>query len=249
MTAKAFASPVAYFNIGVNSSAAENSATAAASSFAFKASDTFTFTVDGQAVKLSKTGYTASGTFATAVMDLWNAKYASPTTKSRWVLASRAGTADDPLGTNSVVIEATASDKGSREIGAAMSAAMSAQTKASSSIGIVIGNDQNFTKSTGDNIAQGSDVLLTLTADTAGDLLGEIGEYNDALSNAANAVSITATALELSSSRRPNGASASSAAETATNVFATESRLDVVLPEEANAAVAAASTFSRLGWL
>jgi len=132
-----------------------------------------------------------------------------------------------------------------------MSASHSAgKTATFSNVGIVIGNDQNFTRSSADNIAQGSDVLVTLEADTAGSLLGEIGTYNKAQSNAAKTVSTSVDALELSSSLRPNGAAASSNVETATNVYASESRLDVVIPEEPNAAADDNSiSFSRIGWL
>ena len=62
--------------------------------------------------------------------------------------------------------------------------------------------------------------------------------------NAAGAkqISVNAAALELSSSARPNGAAASSNVETAANQYSTESRLDVVIPEEANAAAASNAT-------
>jgi len=251
MTATAYASPRALFNIGLNSSSAENSATAATAAFAFNASDTFTITVDGISASVtSAAATTATGTFANSIMTAWN-KVASPSAAYRWSLSSRAGASTDPLGTNSVVIVATAKDKGSREIGAAMSASHSAgKTATFSNVGIAIGNDQNFTRSAADNIAQGSDLLVTLTADTAGELLGEIGYYNKSQSNAARTVSTSIDALELSSSFKPNGAAASTNVETATNVYANESRLDVVYPEEANAAAASnAVSFSRVGWL
>jgi hypothetical protein len=251
MTAQAYASPRAFFNIGLNSSSAENSATAATAAFAFNVSDTFTITVDGIAASVTAAAATtATGTFANSIMDAWNIK-ASPSAAYRWSLSSRAGTASDPLGTNSVVIIATAKDKGSREIGAPMKASHSAgKTATFSNVGIAIGNDQDFTRSSADNIAQGSDVLITFEADTAGSLLGEVGSYGGTNGEAARQISITSTALELSSSLRPNGAAASSNVETATNVFASESRLDVVIPEEANAAEASnAKSFSRIGWL
>ena len=90
--------------------------------------------------------------------------------------------------------------------------------------------------------------MVTLAADTAGDLLGEVGKYGADYGTGAKAVSTTGTAVELSSSRRPN--SAASAAETVTNQYSTESRLDVVIPEEANAAATSNATdFSRIGWL
>ena len=92
--------------------------------------------------------------------------------------------------------------------------------------------------------------MVTLTADTAGDLLGEVGEYGDNYGTGAKAVSTTGTAVELSSSARPNGIASASNVETATNQYSTESRLDVVIPEEANAAATSNATdFSRIGWL
>ena len=249
MTAQAYASPRAFINIGLNSSAAENVKTASSSSFGMIASDSFTMTIAGEATTVSKTVYTTSASLANDLMTQWKAAHDSATNDGRWTLSSRAGASGDPLGTNSVVIIATADDKGSRHIGAAISASASLFSNSLSSVGIVIGNDQNFTKSTGDNIAQGSDVLVTFTADTAGSLLGQVGSYGGTNAAGAKQISVNAAALELSSSARPNGAAASSNVETAANQYSTESRLDVVIPEEANAAAASnAVSYNRTGW-
>ena len=252
MTATAYASPRAFIQVASNSSLAENSATAASTGFAFSVSDTFAITIDGEKSTISKTSYATASALVTAWIAQWNDEHNDAANDGRWTLSQRAAVATDPLGDQGVVIIATADDKGSREIGASMAVAVGAggTTATFTSVGYAIGNDQNFTKSTGDNIAQGSDVMVTLTADTAGDLLGEVGKYGAAYGTGAKAVSTTGTAVELSSTRRPNGVAASSAAETVTNQFSTESRLDVVIPEEANAAAASNATdFSRIGWL
>jgi len=247
MTAVAFASPRAFINIGVNSAAAENAKTASSTAFGMIASDTFTMTIAGEATTLSKTAYTSSVTLANALITEWRAAHDSATNDGRWTLSSRAGAATDPLGTNSVVIIATADDKGSRHIDAVIEASASLYSNSLSSIGVVIGNDQNFTRSTGDNLAQGSDVLVTFAADTAGSLLGQVGSYGGTNAAGAKQISVNAAALELSSSSKPN--STASAAETAANQYSTESREDVVIPEEANAAATSnAVSYDRTGW-
>lgn len=84
------------------------------------------------------------------------------------------------------------------------------------------------------------------------DLLSEIGYYGDGSSTkGVGQTSVTGGAglgTELTSTFKPN--STASAAETAANIYPTESRLDVTIPEEANAAAASnAVDFSRIEWL
>ena len=252
MTATAYASPRALIQVAANTSLAENSATAASTGFAFSVSDTFAITIDGEKSTISKTSYATATALVNAWITQWNDEHNDAANDGRWTLSTRTAVSGDPLQANGVVLIATADDKGSREIGAPMAVAVGAggTTATFTSVGYAIGNDQNFTKSTGDNIAQGSDVMVTLAADTAGDLLGEVGKYGDNYGTGAKAVSTTGTAVELSSSARPNGIASASNVETVTNQYSAESRLDVVIPEEANAAATSNATdFSRIGWL
>ena len=247
------ASPIAYINIGLNTPLAENSATTAKSTFAFAASDTFTMSIDGQAVTITGAdATTATITFINNVMAKWNALHGSTNTSTaRWVLTSAAGNATitDPMSFGSMRIIATANDKGSREIDAPMSASWSTTGfLTDSSVGIAIGNTQNYTLSSVDNKAQGNDLLVTIAATTAGSLLAETGNYGTVQSNAVKNVSVTTGLVELSSSYNPN--IAGSNVDTASNLYVTESRLDVVIGAELNAAAASnAVSFSRVGWL
>ena len=116
----------------------------------------------------------------------------------------------------------------------------------------MIGNLQNETKLTTDNIAQGTYVAVTLTADTGGSLLGEIGKTGDAEGTGVKAAKFsgTATTVSLTTSVTDPNSDTASAVITATNRYVHDSRSDVVMPTET---VAAASTngvsYSRVSWL
>jgi len=261
MTYTLNASPQANITIDNNSSAMENSYTGAAFSATnlnFGVSDSFTLTVDGLAATITYTHVAAAGfvtdagTIAHALAKKWNDTYVGTASANlvRWTLVT--DTAINSAGAGaSADIDIIAKDRGSRDVGAAMSATYSlGKTSTDSSVGFLIGNVNNDTKSASDNIAQGSYVMVTFEADTAGDLLGEIGDATDGnVAAAAGAISINATGfVELSSTYAPN--TELSDATTATNIFPTQSRLDVILPEEANAAATSnAVSFSRVSWL
>ena len=119
-----------------------------------------------------------------------------------------------------------------------------------SNIGVVIGNDNSFTKSTVDNVTKGDDIVLTFESSTAGSILSEIGYFGKTQAKVAKNVSlVSGTYAELSSTYSAN--SASSNANSKYQVYPNESRRsDVVLPEELNAAAASNATdFSRISWL
>jgi len=263
MTVTKYAAPVAYIDIRPNTSAAENSYTGAAKSataVSFGVSDSMTLTVDGLSATITYTHVDTAGNatdasaIAKAMADRWNVVHSGGTSLAsasevRWTVSAPA-ISDDTAGPITLTI--TAKDRGSRDIGAAIAITHSqGKTTTDSSIGFIIGNVNNQTKSTADNVAQGSYVMVTFEADTAGDLLGEIGQVGDGFTSAAAAgvISIDATdAFELSSTYAAN--STTSNAEVATNVYPLESRLDVVIPEEANAAATSnANTFNRVSWL
>jgi hypothetical protein len=246
-------SPKAIFAINKNSSAMENSQTSASSTFSFAVSDTFTITIDGLAATITSSatgGATVStDTFVNALMSAWNTAHALTAAAARWTIASAITVAADPGGVQGIKITATAGDKGSREIDAAVSASWSTSGYLTdSSVGIAIGNENNFTISSADNKAQGNDVLVTLTAATGGDLLGEIGNYGTTQANAAKNVSTTKGVVELASTYNANIPASNGV--TTTDLHVDESRLDVILADEANAAATSnAKSFSRVGWL
>jgi len=263
MTVTKFAAPIAYIDIRTNDSAVENSYTgAAASALSFGVSDSMTLTIDGLAATITASHVTALGnltdasTIGAAMVARWNTVHAgnsagtASASQVRWSLSGPTAAQDDTTGP--VTLTITAKDRGSRDIGAAIAITHSqGKTSTDSNIGFLIGNYNNQTKSTSDNVAQGSYVMVTFEADTAGDLLGEIGSPGDGFTSAAAAgvISIDATdAFELSSAYAPN--STLSFAETSTNVYPTNSRLDVIRPEEAVAgATSNAETFNRVHWL
>ena len=264
MTYALYASPQAKIIIDNNSSAMENSYTGAANTVVaadlnFGVSDSFTLTVDGLAATITYTNVAASGfvtdagTIANALAKKWNDTYVGTTSANlvRWSLVTDTAPSSAGAGV-AASIDIIAKDRGSRDIGAAISASYDlGKTSTDSSVGFKIGNVNTETKSTADNIAQGSYVMVTFEADTAGDLLGEIGDVTDGnVAAAARAISINATGfVELSSTYAPQAGSASNAT-TASNIYPNQSRLDVIIPEEAIAASDSNEvSFSRVGWL
>ena len=251
MTATKNARPKASIAINVNSSAMENSQTSAKATFNFAASDTFTISIDGLSASITGTNATTStDTFVNAIMSAWNTAHGLTATAARWTLSSAITVAADPGNVGGVKIIATASDPGSREIDAPMSATWSTSGfLTDSSVGVAIGNVNNFTKSAADNVAQGNEVLVTLTANTAGDLLSEIGSYGNGSSNTAKNVSTTVGVVELSSSLNVN-VTPSTGFVTTTDLHVDESRLDVAIPGETVAAATSnAVSFTRVHWL
>ncbi|MDB4264021.1 hypothetical protein N9858_04275 [Flavobacteriaceae bacterium] len=258
------ASPYADFQLSANSSSVENSYTGnAAAAFSFGVSDTMTLSVDGSSVTITAADVlaitNASLDEATAVraalIAAWNTEYAGGATPSvasaklvRWELQELTG------GTQtSANFRAVAKDRGSRDIDASMSLTHSqGKTTTDSNIGIVIGNGDGVTESTADNSASGTYLMVTLTADTAGSILSQIGKYGDGNAVAiatAKAVAITNTDfVELTSTYVANTTASNSVIST--DIYPNESRLDVIIPEESNtAATSNAVSYTRVGWL
>ena len=108
-----------------------------------------------------------------------------------------------------------------------------------------------MTISSADNVAQGTAIMITLESKTAGDLLSEIGTTSDTQSAAVKAfkVSTTASTHFLTTSYNPN-VTASSNEVSATNLYVSESRADVTIPDEVlNADTTTGTTFNRVSWL
>jgi hypothetical protein len=252
MTAVDGGNPVAYIAIGPNSTASENSATGAVASIAgtTNPSDTLVLTVEGYSVTV--TGSTNAGTVAVAnaLITAWVANYTTAATE-RYTITTPAGNGTYGQTTDHV-IKFTAKDKGTGSLNKAVSLAFTAGKQSTdSNIGIVIGNDNSFTKSTVDNVTKGSDIVLTFESSTAGSILSEIGYFGKTQADVVKNVSLSGAAYtELSSTFSPNS-STSNPNVANTNIFPAQSRRnDVILPEELNAAEASNATdFSRIGWL
>jgi len=249
-------------NINLNSPFTENSLTGAVkSTFAFAVSNTFTMSIDGQAVTITGSDATNStDIFAARLVNKWNTAYGLTLATRRWLVGTAVSVVGDPggvsatVGTKGIKITARAYDIGSREIGAPMSMSMTnSGNQTDTNIGYAIGNDQNFTASAADNIAQGNKLLVTLESSTAGSLLGETGAPLATQGQGAKTVSFTIQANELTSTYNANitASAVDIISSTATgNLYPTESRLDARVPAEANAAATStAVSFSRIGWL
>ena len=278
MTATGNAEPEAYVVLGENTTAAENSATAvSATSFVFNASDTFTISIGGTAAKpaysatVTGTGYAAAtellgvNKLGQAFLTAWTTKYTTGTPASaqlvRWTLSSLTTTNSDLTNNSAYMLKFVAKDKGTGSIGAAVRVTVtSGKTATFTNVGYIIGNKNNFTVSTADNVAQGTGVVLTLAATSAGSLLGQIGQPLDNSSGlrAENkgakrvqlGVAATSKASELGSTYKPNAATGSNVT-TALHLYPLESRRnDVINGEEPNAAQPSdAVNFTRVGWL
>ena len=114
----------------------------------------------------------------------------------------------------------------------------------------LIGNDNNKTVSTADDGAAGADFILTITADTAGLTLGEVGVPIASYTSSTTGIGINTAAAagsvsELMTNRAPNATA--SYATTATEGYVDQSRTDAIIPEDTNpAAPSNAVSFSRV---
>ncbi|MDG1911606.1 MAG: hypothetical protein P8I42_02130 [Flavobacteriaceae bacterium] len=252
MTATDGGNPVAYIAIGPNSTASENSATGAvhATAGTTNVSDTLVMTIEGRSVTVTGTALTGTVAVANELVSKWVAKYTTDALE-RYTITTPAG--DGTLGqTTDRLIKFTAKDRGTGSLNKAVSLVFTGGKQSTdSNIGIVIGNDASFTKSTADNVTKGKDIVLTIESSTAGSILSEIGYFGKTQADAVKNVSLSGAAFtELSSTYSANAGTASKVT-TAANVYPVESRRnDVILPEEANAAATSNATdFSRIGWL
>ena len=148
----------------------------------------------------------------------------------------------------------SAKDTGTSGIGVVPTVTItSGKTTTATNLGYIIGHADSKTISTADDGAFGTGHILTITADTAGSVLSEVGLPAAATSLAVKSVAIGSAAgavVELVSTYKPN--SVASAATTTTQGYVTQSRSDVTNPEEGNAAAASNSVtvnFSRVAWL
>ena len=230
---------------------------------ALTVSDTVKIEIDGLSVTVSGTQTTFPDGFnAAAILSLieniseqWRQNYVVGIVKSatavKWSLTSEADVFSAALTSPTKTLTFTAKDKGTPAIGVTPVVTITAgKTSTHTNLGYIIGNGISRTNSTGDDGAKGADLVLTITNDTAGSTLGEAGVPAAAASVGAKGMALTyaGTSAELTSTRKPNATA--SAVATALNIYPSESRTDVIVPEEANpAATSNAKSFSRVGWL
>ncbi|MDC0387117.1 hypothetical protein OAM55_01660, partial [Flavobacteriaceae bacterium] len=241
--------------IGPNTSASENSATAVSSaigSFVYNVSDTFAIAL-GSDIALTVTSTGATATSATGLANAIITEYlrlypSGSATQQNWTVSTRTGVSGD-YGTDHVIVAFDSKGKGSRDIGKELTATHTAgKTATYSNVGIKIGNPESRTNETSDNIARGSDVMITFTSLVAGSSTSNIGGPAEALG--AGLVSMTAlavTATELTSTLLTN---VEYATATTANTYPTEDRADVVNPESGvDAATDNSEFFTRVHWL
>jgi len=243
-SATGYANAILKLEIAANGSTMENSATTVAgSTFGRHVSDVFTISIPGanDAVVSNTTESGDATTLVTALYNEWVAKnVTASSTWSRWSISS---TGD--------VLEFTAKDKGTSQIGDELSFTASIASASLSNVGYRIGNGNNLTNDAGDNTAKGVGIVISLLADTAGTNLGEIGspwEDNTVGINNATITATGVTVVELSTTL--NRSVTASGVITATNTYPTDSRSDVITPQQTiNAAASNAVDFSRIAWL
>jgi len=245
LTATAKAAPTVEIQFSTNDSADENSRTTLAgdkATFATTVSDTFTLTVAGSNAVTISTAHTTVAAFTNALANAWLAANSTANTR-RWTVDSSVVTK----------VKFTARDTGTSQIGSALTFAASIASQTESNVGYIIGNGLGVTKSAADNVAEGTSIVITMEADTAGDLLSEIGSPagTGGLATAKSA-SVTAsgvTVVELVSTLNES-ITASQVAEANVNTYPTENRSDVTIPfEDISAGTSTANTFNREGWL
>ena len=215
------------------------------------ASDLLTVTLGtGESVQVS--GVTTANVTAVveAVNEAWDLKYPTASAQVvKWSVFSNSN-AQGKLWFH-------AKDLGTAPIGTTLTVTLAANngatavSRTTTNLGWRIGNQTSLTRSLSDNVARGNGVTVTLEAQTAGDLLSEIGTVSDNQTSLANSFAIsTANATKiLTTSYNPN-VTASSNESSSTYFFVNESRGDVTIPDEALAAdTTAGTTFNRVSWL
>jgi len=249
LAATAGAAPVVSIQFSTNDSTDENSATTAIpAAFTTTVSDTFTLTIAGdKAGEVSVAAGTVSD-FRDALVNAWNTANGTPAL-TQWTINSPGND----------LITFTAKDQGTAQIGKLLAFASSIHTATATNIGYKIYNDYDGNISpavTSDNGAKGNGIVVTVTADTAGTALSEIGQVGDAEAATARDIDITMTGgtvshVELTSTFLNNSSlAATTNPYTATNEFPTESRSDVRSAEDAvGGTTSTANKFDRTGWL
>ena len=249
LAATAGAAPVVSIQFSTNDSTDENSATATLpAAFTTTVSDTFTLTIAGDKAGAVSVAAGTVSDFRDALVNAWNTANGTPAL-TQWTINSPGND----------VITFTAKDRGTAQIGKLLTFASSIATATATNIGYKIynGYDGNISPAvSSDNGAKGEGIVVTVTADTAGTALSEIGQVGDAEAATARDIDITlaggtTTHTELTSTFQNNSSlAATTNPYTATNEFPSESRSDVRLAEDiVNGTTSTATKFDRTGWL
>ena len=245
MSVTKHAAPSVWVEFGDNASTMENSVTTVSATFQTHVSDSFTITLEGSnAATVTNTNFTSEISLVNALSAAWHAAN-STDTANIWRTS-----------TSTTRLTFTASDTGSSQVGhtLAFSAAIASATL--SNVGYRISNpvDNSATKTTADNYARGDGMVITFLADTAGTDIGQIGLpwLNNAASGARNLSLVVSgsnlTIVELSTTL--NRSIDNSGVITASNVYANDSRDDVITPQDDIAAATSTAVFyTRVGWL
>jgi len=249
LSATPYAAPTVEIEFGDNTSTTEASATTViAGNFEFKASDTFTLTLEGDnPANVSGTDYATAGDFTAALFAAWNLANGDDNITDFTAAMS---------GTTAIVF--TAKDKGTSQIGKVLSFTGSIASQTQSNIGFNIynGYDGYATGAlSSDNGAKGNGIVVAVEADTAGVALSEIGS-TDASGTAGirllDASVTNVTAWELYSTLNPYLATAllQNAEEAGVREYPGQSRSDVVnAADEVGGSVSDAANFNRVTWL
>ncbi|MDB4063067.1 hypothetical protein N9541_03270 [Flavobacteriaceae bacterium] len=253
LTAVPHGKPVITLTIAANTSAMENSTTVVSgSTFGRHVSDVFTVSVPGsRSATVSAVTEGTAKNLVTALYNEWiaqNVTSAASALVSKWDISSNVAAV---AGTSADQLVFTAKDSGTSMIGSALTFTASIASASLSNVGYKIGNYADNTISASDNIARGGGIVVTLTADTSGDLLSEIGSPAKTFGAGAKTINVTSSGVVVAELVTTlNKTTSDSGLITAANVYAYDSRSDVVYPDEAiGAAASNAVSFSRVGWL
>jgi len=256
IAATKYASPVISIIFSANSADDENSKTVAIKgTLQTMVSDTLTLTVAGDKAAVISTAHTTPAAVADALAHAWVTAN-SDANLTNWTVDST---------TAAGTLTFTAKDAGTSQIGSALTFVHSVASETQSNLGYEIYNAYDGSQQAGggnaiaaDNIARGEGIVLTVTADTKGTALSEIGNVGDASGVlAARAIQVTTpgagavAAVELGNSYRNNTTLTTTTNKAdATNVYPSESRSDVTFAEDAIAGSSnTATSFDRTGWL
>jgi hypothetical protein len=259
-------SAISAIGFGANTVAGQNSESTTGVYMMTTGSDTVKISIDGLSATISGTqlamgagGYAAADvlTLIENIEEQWknNYVYTSATVKSaanvKWEITSISDAFGAALTSPTRSIKFTAKDHGTPGIGVTPVVTITkGKTATGTNLGYIIGNATSYTNSTGDDASKGLDLILTLTAATAGATLGQVGAPLAAASLAAKGLTLTytGTSSELNSTYKPNSTASNSVIPSQGWVH--ESRTDVINGEELNAAAASnAVDYTRVGWL
>ena len=249
---------------GTMDSAVFETETAVASAFALSTTETITLTVGNFSVDFAPAGTESGGEDAYADAERLAAGLraaanteATGASQNYYEVTIGAVASATQTGANAVAAKFVVTSKDIGTGGAGLAASLSVTGKASQAyLPYIIG----ATRSTGDNVTAGPDVVLTLEWNTAGTDTYPLGTpANDATDHAESAATVSfagagATGAGINELYTTHFANAGTNDETGANTYPAESRSDVRNPENNNlssstSGAVTAVAFNRLAWL